>query len=111
MRPSVHITRPIGTPRLVLRPFETGDLDALCDLQSRLEVARYLYWEPRNRRESRSSLRRKINLTHIDREGDTINLAVVERVTNAVVGDVMLTYTSANHQQAEIGYLFLPAVQ
>jgi RimJ/RimL family protein N-acetyltransferase len=105
----LHITEPIVTERLTLRPFETGDLDAVHDIQSRPEVVRYLYWQPRDRREARASLKRKIGQTRIEKTGDVLNLAVTERSGGVVIGDVMLAYTSALHHQAELGYVFLPA--
>src|SRR5581483_1397658 len=94
----VRLTRPIETERLLLRPFEAGDLDALADLQSRPEVARYLYWEPRTRRQVKAALKRKVDWRSIEREGDTLNLAVVPRGAGtraALIGDTLLTYTSA----------------
>jgi RimJ/RimL family protein N-acetyltransferase len=97
----VHVTDPLVTERLLLRPYEPGDLDALHDMQSRPEVAHYLYWEPRTRSESQSSLVRKVGWTCISGQGDTLN---------PVIGDVLVTYTSAPHQQAEVGYLFHPDV-
>jgi RimJ/RimL family protein N-acetyltransferase len=106
----VHVTDPLVTERLLLRPYEPGDLDALHDMQSRPEVARYLYWEPRTRSESQSSLVRKVGWTRIWGEGDTLNLAVTRRSGGPVIGDVLVTYTSAAHQQAELGYLFHPGV-
>jgi RimJ/RimL family protein N-acetyltransferase len=113
----VHLIRPIETERLLLRPFEAGDLDALADLQSRPDVARYLYWEPRTRRQVKAALKRKVDWRSIEREGDTLNLAVVPVVPvaprggggrPALIGDVLLTYTSSVHNQAELGYLFHP---
>lgn len=44
-------TYPIETARLRLRPFTLDDLDALHAIQSRPDVARYLYWGPRSRDE------------------------------------------------------------
>jgi RimJ/RimL family protein N-acetyltransferase len=115
MSPPVRIVRPVLTERLVLRPFESNDLDALFDLQSRPEVARYLYWEPRTRRQTKAVLKRKVGWHGIEGEGDTINLAVTVRDGGGggvdggrVIGDVLLTYTSAVHQQAELGYMFHP---
>ena len=40
---------PIETERLLLRPYREADIDVLHDIQSRPEVVRYLYWEPRTR--------------------------------------------------------------
>jgi RimJ/RimL family protein N-acetyltransferase len=77
-------------------------------MQSRPEVARYLYWEPRTPAGSEESLIRKIASTRIGSEGETLNLAVTPRHGGPLVGDVVLTYLSAVHRQAEVGYLFHP---
>ncbi|HEY1826366.1 MAG TPA: GNAT family N-acetyltransferase [Acidimicrobiales bacterium] len=120
MAPLVHITSPIETERLALRPFVATDFDALAEIQSRADVARYLYWEPRTRRQVRSALRRRMGMTRIERAGDAVNLAVTLRgegggrsgptrgQVQPMIGDVLLSYTSAVHQQAELGYVFHP---
>jgi RimJ/RimL family protein N-acetyltransferase len=117
MAPLVNITSPLETERLVLRPFVAQDLDVLAEIQSRPEVARFLYWEPRTRRQARSALRRKMGMTRIERAGDAINLAVALRgdgdgstrgQPNPMLGDVLLSYTSSMHRQAELGYVFHP---
>jgi RimJ/RimL family protein N-acetyltransferase len=108
MPPLLHITEPIALPRVFLRPFVESDLAALHDIQSRPEVARYLYWEPRTLLQSGESLERKLGLTRIEKEGDTLSLAVTLRKGGPVIGDVILTYASAVHRQAEVGYIFHP---
>jgi RimJ/RimL family protein N-acetyltransferase len=109
--PTLRLTEPWRTERLVLRPFAEGDLDSLCDLQSRPEVARYLYWSPRTRSESERSLQEKIACRGIEAEGNILNLAVVRSAGGPVIGDLMVRYASAAHQQAEIGYVFHPDAQ
>src|SRR5580692_10905086 len=47
---------PIRTERLILRPFAESDLEDLHAFQSLPEVARYLYWEPRDREQVRQAL-------------------------------------------------------
>ncbi|WP_030168650.1 GNAT family N-acetyltransferase [Spirillospora albida] len=100
---------PIETRRLTLRPFQEDDLDGLYAYQSLPEVARYLYWEPRDLAESRSFLRQKMSATAVEKEGDWLVLAVVWRETGALVGEVNLQYRSRAHRQGEIGYVLHPA--
>ena len=107
---SLHLTEPIRTERLVLRPFADGDLDDLFDLQSRPDVTRFLYWDPRTRDKAAESLDKKVRSTRIEAEGDILSLAVTLAAGGAVIGDLTLVYASATHQQAEIGYLFHPDV-
>ena len=102
--PAVHLTGPLRTERLILRLFASSDLEAVYDMQSRPEVARYLYWSPRDRDAAAESLREKLNCTSIEAEGDILNLAVVRAGGGPAIGDLMLHYESASHRQAEIGY-------
>jgi len=109
--PTLFITEPITTDRLVLRTYEERDLDDLYDMQSRPEVARYLYWGPRTRPEVAESLAQKVAATHILMEGDIVSLAVTAKAGGPVIGDLTLRYVSAAHAHAEIGYLFHPEAQ
>jgi RimJ/RimL family protein N-acetyltransferase len=99
---------PVQTDRLLLRPFAATDFDALLAIQSRADVARYLYWDPRNAAEVRETLDTKVHATAIVAEGDHLSLAVVLRESGELIGDCSLVWASAEHRQAEIGFLFHP---
>jgi RimJ/RimL family protein N-acetyltransferase len=99
---------PIRTPRLILRPFAESDLDDLHAIQSRPEVARYLYWEARDREEVRLALLNMVRGWVLTAEGDVLALAVVLPATGTVIGDVILKWSSVAHRQGEIGYVFHP---
>jgi RimJ/RimL family protein N-acetyltransferase len=99
---------PLLTDRLLLRTFEEGDLDALTEIESRPEVARFLYWEPRTREQVRESLARKMTGHTLHAAGDTLTFAVVVRESGDLVGSVNLTWTSELHRQGEIGYMLNP---
>ena len=100
-------TYPIETERLLLRPFEEGDLDWLVTLHGDPDVLRYLYWGPR----TRAQLSFKLERTAIEREGDALNLAAVVRETGEPVADMSLFWTSEQHDQGEVGYLVDPRQQ
>jgi RimJ/RimL family protein N-acetyltransferase len=100
---------PIETERLTLRPFARDDVDGLYAMQSLPEVARYLYWEPRDRAEVRLVLHRKLGQSQLHREGDILALAVDLRDAAVLVGEVSLTWLSAADRQGEIGFVFHPA--
>ncbi|MDL4812711.1 GNAT family N-acetyltransferase [Actinomadura opuntiae] len=102
-------TFPIETERLSLRPFREDDLDGLYAYQSLPEVARFLYWEPRDREESRSFLREKMAASALEKEGDWLVLAIEWRATGDLVGEVNLQWRSREHRQGEIGYILNPA--
>jgi RimJ/RimL family protein N-acetyltransferase len=109
--PPLHITGPLQTERLLLRLFTSTDLEAVYDMQSRPEVARYLYWSPRSRTEAADALKEKLRCRSIKGDGDILNLAVERLTGGPVIGDLMLRYVSATHRQAEIGYIFHPDAQ
>jgi RimJ/RimL family protein N-acetyltransferase len=99
----------IETDRLRLRPFARDDLDELYDIQSRPEVTRYLYWEPRTRDEVRAKLKERISkYSKLLAEHDVLILAVVRKDTGEMIGDVMIDWQSKAHRRAEVGYVVHP---
>ncbi|WP_436492267.1 GNAT family N-acetyltransferase [Actinokineospora sp. HUAS TT18] len=101
-------TLPIRTRRLVLRPYTMDDLDALHAIRSREDVTKYLYWEPQTREETEKALSGWLASTSLDNEGDVLRLAVTLADTGELIGDVLLIWTSEQHQGGEIGYIFHP---
>src|SRR5207248_1747141 len=81
---------------------------AVLAMQSRADVARWLYWEPRGEQEVRAVLEEKVARTSLREEGDALNFAVVLKETSEVIGDIVLFLVSARHRQAEIGFIFHP---
>jgi RimJ/RimL family protein N-acetyltransferase len=107
----IVVSAPIGTTRLLLRPFRTADLDELYAIQSRPEVVRYLYWDVRSREEVADVIAQRTHRDRIVEEGDILVLAVERREDGRLIGDVNLTWASAEHQQGEIGFVFHPDAQ
>jgi RimJ/RimL family protein N-acetyltransferase len=105
LRPSF----PLRTRRLLLRPFRDGDLEALLEMEGSEEVTRYLYWEPRTRRQARGALARRKRMRTIDGRSNALRLAALLRKSNTLVGDFSLVRTSREHNQGEIGYILHPA--
>jgi RimJ/RimL family protein N-acetyltransferase len=103
---------PLRTKRLMLRPYRFDDLDHLVAIQSRPEVARYLYWEPRNIDEVRAALAAKVAEGELTSEGTRLTLAAALDEAGAglgpVVGEVSLLWLSSEHRQGELGYVFNP---
>lgn len=98
----------LHTERLLLRPFREEDLDRLANLQSRPEVSRFLYWEPRSREESAAALARYMTEDRLERDDDSLALAVVRRADSLLLGNASVWLRSAEHRQVEIGYVFHP---
>ena len=99
---------PIETERLLLRPFEAGDLDALYEIHSHEGNARYLYNEARTREQVEELLERKRAGSTIGGEGQWLSAAAVLRGTGELVGDVSLLWASEVHRQGEIGFIVHP---
>ena len=106
----VDLPLPLTTPRLILRPYESGDLDALYAMFSHDDVCRYLPWEPLDLDEARAKIERRVQQDHLDADGDPLLLAAVEQATGRVVGELMLELTSVTSRQGEIGWSFHPDV-
>ena len=104
----LHPSYPIATERLRLRPFRGDDLDALHAIQSRPDVARYLYWEPRSRAAVRDALAERTRQATVEKEGDKLVLAVERRDTRTLIGDVNLLWLSREHRQGETGFVLHP---
>ncbi|WP_018682690.1 GNAT family N-acetyltransferase [Actinokineospora enzanensis] len=99
---------PITTRRLILRPLDLADAEAIHAYQSREDVTTYLYWGPRTRAETEEALRRRVGPVVFENDGDVIGLAVTSRDSGALIGDVILAYNSVQHRTAEIGYVISP---
>jgi RimJ/RimL family protein N-acetyltransferase len=101
---------PIVTERLLLRPYQADDFEALYAIQSSDEVARWLYNDARDEGETRDLLARKIRGAVFEAEGDWLSSAVTLRDGGELVGDVALQWVSELHR-CEIGFSFNPAHQ
>ena len=94
---------PIETERLRLRRLVPGDLAAMQAIESRPEVARWLYWEPRSEAEVSLALDRRIAWP--PERGVTVGAELLG--TGELIGHVSLTVEPA-HRQGEIGFIFHP---
>lgn len=108
----LHVTSPIVTKRLVLRPFTLDDLDDLFAILSRPDVVRYLYWDVQTRDQVREVLIRRVDDTHLAKDSDVLRLAIeapgVSGPTTGVIGEISLWWRSAEHKQGEIGFMLHP---
>ncbi|HEY2298232.1 MAG TPA: GNAT family N-acetyltransferase [Jatrophihabitans sp.] len=100
---------PIETDRLLLRPLRPSDAPALHAYQSREDVCRYIPYEPRSLADLRQRLSTpQFTRSEADEPGQAIMLAVERSTDHVLVGDLMLAWTSKEHQGGEIGYVFNP---
>ncbi|MFH9403788.1 GNAT family N-acetyltransferase [Streptomyces sp. NPDC017638] len=103
-----RVAVPVATDRLVLRLFTPADAEDRYAYQCLPEVARYLYRPPLTREGCAESIAARAEGTGWRADGDTLLLAVCRADEPGVVGEVVLTLTSAHARQAEIGWVFDP---
>lgn len=101
----IEVSEPILTRRLVLRPFQEGDLAALIALHGDPQVTRYLYANVRTPKECQQALTQRLAANRLAQEGDLLILAVARQDTQEVIGEAVLYYTSETHSTADLGYL------
>lgn len=101
---------PLETERLRLRPFIRGDVDAVFAYRSREDVTRFMFDPPLSREACADAVQIRVNQTGWQEDGDKIFLAVEERDTGAMIGEVVLILRDAISRQAEVGYTFHPDV-
>lgn len=108
--PALAPAYPIETERLLLRPIDPiGDVDAIHAYQSLPEETRYIPFEARTREEVAERLAQpRFTRSSLHAEGDILHLAVVLRGTDALIGDVLLFWRSAEHRLGELGYQLHP---
>jgi RimJ/RimL family protein N-acetyltransferase len=94
---------PIVTPRLALRDFVAGDLEAVLAYASDPEATRLMFYGPRDGEATRAYLAQML-ATQGERPRLTWELAVVERAGERVIGSCDLTLS--NEREGDLGYIF-----
>jgi RimJ/RimL family protein N-acetyltransferase len=105
------VSLPVSTERLTLRRLEKSDLDQLMAIQSRPDVVRYLYWEPRTQEAVRRWLSLALPIPSGKVENEAFTLAAEETASGRMAGTVSLFLRSVEHRQGEIGFIFHPDFQ
>jgi RimJ/RimL family protein N-acetyltransferase len=100
---------PITTERLLLRPVLESDAAAMHAYKSREDVCRYLPHDVLSLEQVIERTRTLYATTTLEDEGQSLTLAVIERASGAMVGDVILFWRSREHRAGEVGYAFDPA--
>jgi RimJ/RimL family protein N-acetyltransferase len=100
---------PVRTSRLALRPLEEKDVNALVAYRCLPDVCRYVPFEPMDSAAVRDRICGPWSRRHLEAEGQSLTLGVEVADTGALIGDVMLAWSSALHRSGEIGYVVNPA--
>jgi RimJ/RimL family protein N-acetyltransferase len=105
LRPSY----PIRTERLLLRPLVPGDADAMLAYRGRLDVSRYVPFEPMSRDDILERIAGQWSRTELTDEGQALTLGAEVAETGELAGDVILMWHSREHAGGEVGYVLNPA--
>ena len=100
---------PIDTARLRLRPHRADDLDDLVAFHGDPAVVRHIPWPVRDREATRAALEAKLGQGRLTEPGQWLVLAVEERASGTVIGEVLLKWASAESRQGELGFAFARA--
>ncbi|MEO8684541.1 MAG: GNAT family protein [Devosia sp.] len=99
---------PVLTERLLLRPFERGDVDAVFAYRRREDVAKYLFDVALSREECALAVQQRTGQVALETTDDKIILAVEEREGRQLIGEVSLIWRSVEARQCELGWIFNP---
>ena len=100
---------PIETDRLVLRPFERGDIDGVVAYHALPTVQRYVCRRTRDASEVAAALNIMRGHVSLQRPGDTLTLAMVRRGDRHVIGHVSLHWSDATAGQGEVRFVINPS--
>lgn len=94
---------PLVTERLHLRAHRRTDLDDLLAFHGDPETTRYLPWPVRTRQQTEEALVPKLTQHVVSREGDWLVLAMEERSSGVVIGEVLLKREAGT--RCELGFV------
>ena len=103
------LSLPIETDRLILRPFERGDIDGLSAYHALPSMQRYVFSRTRDSSEVASALNIMRSHVSLQRPGDTLTLAMVRKGDKQLVGHVSLHWSDATAGQGEVRFLINPS--
>jgi RimJ/RimL family protein N-acetyltransferase len=98
-----QLAETIETPRLLIRNFESGDLDVLAEILGDESVNRFLYTQARTHDESVAALATRMSTSGEDDEDQLLRVAVELKDPRVLIGDFMLRWRNDVHRQGEFG--------
>lgn len=99
---------PVEADKVVLRPFEPGDLEALEGFAKSPTAQRYMALPVRDGAELRTHLDSLLAMRRLTRPGDILAMAALAPGQTVALGQVSLVWTDATASQAELRFAFAP---
>ena len=98
----------IETPRMILRPLLTSDLDDLYEYQSDEQTVRYIPWPIRTIEQVKVALEKYQGIPDFTKDGDTALLGWELKSSGKVIGQSNFTFESLVNEKGSIGYVVHP---
>ena len=102
------LSLPVETKRMVLRGLAAHDLDGLDAYHSLPALQRYTFVKTRDRAEVASALKTMMGHVSLQRPGDILTLAMVDKSGGGLIGHVSLLWSDATAGQGEVRFLINP---
>lgn len=99
---------PLFTQRMVLRPIVATDAEAMHAYKSDPATVRYVPYGPLDVADIEKRIATTWSNTRFTGAGDAVCLAVEDRASGALLGDVVLFWRDETSRAGEIGYIFDP---
>lgn len=99
------MTISIATSRLLLRNFRASDLEAFLAYRNDLKVAQYQGWQIPYSREKGEAFIQEVQSIHAPKQGEWMQVAVVLKKTDELVGDIGCVLKQGDERQAVVGYV------
>jgi RimJ/RimL family protein N-acetyltransferase len=93
---------------LLLRPLTAADTTALLAYRSRLDVSRYVPFEPMDAATIAARVETVWARTSLDEAGQNLTLGVELTASGELIGDVVLFWHSRDDRGGEVGYVLNP---
>ena len=104
-----NLSLPLETSRLILRPFERGDLADVAAYHTLPSVQRYVSIRTRDEAEVAGALNVMRTQVSLQRPGDTLTLAMVRKGDHKLIGHICLHWHDATAGQGEVKFVVNPS--
>jgi RimJ/RimL family protein N-acetyltransferase len=98
----------LETERLILRPLESGDVDDILPYHSDPASVRYIPWDVRDRDFVVDWLTRAVTYTGLAESEPGLLLAMVEKASGRVIGQLNSSMVDRANNTADVGYISNP---
>ncbi|MDD5062654.1 MAG: GNAT family protein [Candidatus Marinimicrobia bacterium] len=93
----------LSTPRLILRPIDKADVQAVFNYRSDAETNRYQGWIPQTIDDVKDFIEKRVSPV-FNRQGTWFQLVIIKKAGHELIGDIGLHFFDPENQQVEIGF-------